>query len=101
MQDAYSPEETPESLKAQMLRQLRLLGEATPGTWEQAVFRLLTGHTRDDLDWSHQPNHTGYQLWIVTFCQLAGELVVQGVVHKEVRGGRSFMSAAPQPEASN
>ena len=96
----FQVEETPQSLKAQMVRQLRLLGEATAGVWEQAVFGLLTGHSRVDLDWSHQPNRTGYRLWIATFSQLVGELVVQGAVRREVRNGRSFLSAAPA-EASN
>ena len=56
-------EETSASLKAQMLRQLRLLGEATSDGWERAVFQTLTGGTREDVDWNCQENYAGYALF--------------------------------------
>jgi hypothetical protein len=89
MQTAGS--ETIHSLKAQMMTQLRLLGVTTPGRWEEAVFRVLTGHTRDELDWSYRPNITGYRHWVATFGQLVAELVLEGLVKHEQRDGQSLV----------
>jgi hypothetical protein len=88
------------SLKTQMLRQLRLLGEATPGSWERAVFRVVTGGTREQLDWSYQPNRTGYAAWIATFGQLAAELSEEGSVAREKREGKIYMYATLTGPAS-
>jgi hypothetical protein len=89
-----------QSLKAWMLQKLKLLGEATAATWEQAVFQGLTGRTRHDVDWSDEDNQTGYGLWISIFGKLAGELVAEGAVTREMRSGRAVLVATPQPEGS-
>ena len=89
-----------QALKPWMLQKLRLLGEATAATWEQAVFQGLTGKTRYDVDWSDEANCTGYSLWIAMFGRLVGELVVEGAVTREMRDGRSVLFPTPQPAGS-
>ena len=93
-------EETSASLKAQMLRQLRLLGEATSDGWERAVFQTLTGGTREDVDWNCQENYAGYALWLRTFGGLVAELIVEGAVLREERDGRVVMFARPAEQVS-
>jgi hypothetical protein len=93
--------ETVHSLKSHMLAQLRQLGMTTPGCWEQAVFEVLTGGTRDDVDWSYLPNHTGYARWVATFGQLVAELILEGLVTREHRGGRAIVFMSPQAVLSN
>jgi hypothetical protein len=93
-------QETSASLKAQMLRQLRLLGEATSDGWERAVFQALTGGTREDVDWDHQENYAGYALWLQTFGVLVAELITEGAVVREERDGRIVMFARPAEQVS-
>jgi len=93
-------EETSASLKAQMLRQLRLLGEATSDGWERAVFQALTGGTREDVDWDQQEDYAGYALWLQTFGLLVAELVTEGAVLREERNGRVVMFARPAGQVS-
>ena len=93
-------EETSASLKAQMLRQLRLLGEATSDGWERVVFKTLTGGTREDVDWDHQENYAGYALWLQTFGHLVAELIIEGAVLREERDGRVVMFARPAEQLS-
>ncbi len=93
-------EETSASLKAQMLRQLRLLGEASSDGWERAVFQALTGGTREDVDWDHQDNYAGYALWLQTFGLLVAELITEGTVHREARDGNYLMFARPREQVS-
>jgi hypothetical protein len=83
--------ETPSSLRALMVAQLRLLGEATVADWEREVFRAVTGRTREDVDWSYSLNHVGYALWLRAFGYTAAELIVRGEVIKEHRGGQPLM----------
>ena len=87
-------------LKSWMLRKLRLLGEATAGTWEQAVFQGLTGMTRHDVDWSDQVTHQGYSYWIALFGKLVGELVAEGAVVRDMRNGRTVLFPTPHREGS-
>ena len=96
MQVAANVPDTAHSLKTQMLRQLRLLGEATPAGWEEAVFRVITGGTRKELDWSYPPNREGYSLWIATFGQLAAE---RGVANVEFRTASAVTADPPDRSA--
>ena len=88
-------EETPASLRAQMLHELRLLGEATAPTWERAVFRALTGRQRDDLDWDHGENYLGYIAWLRAFAHSVAELVTEGAVVVEERDGETILVPLP------
>jgi hypothetical protein len=88
---------TPEALKSEMIRQLRLMGEATPAALEQTVFRALTGKGREDLDWSYAENVMSYGFWIATFTQLVAELIRDGSVVQEERDGRGILFAQPTP----
>ena len=93
-------EVTNASLKACMLAQLRLLEEATSDAWERAVFRSLTGGTREDVDWSHRENFAGYALWVQTFGHLVAELITEGAVLTMKRDGKFVMFARPVEQAS-
>ena len=93
-------EVTSASLKARMLGQLRLLGEATSDAWERAVFRSLTGGTREDVDWSQRENFAGYALWVQTFGHLVAELITEGAVLTVKRNGKFVMFARPAEQPS-
>ena len=69
-------------VKSEMLRHLARLEETTPDLWERSVFESLTGHTREDVDWSIEGNHAGYYTWIRSFDQLISELEEDGFVKK-------------------
>ena len=69
-------------MKSEMLRQLSCLDETTPDLWERAVFEALTGHKREDVDWSIEDNHAGYYTWMRSFDQLISELEEDGYVKK-------------------
>ncbi len=68
------------AMKSEMLKQLNLLNETTPDEWERAVFKSLTGHRREDVDWNVPDNHAGYYTWIRSFDQLISELEEEGYV---------------------
>jgi hypothetical protein len=67
-------------MKSEMLRQLSHLQETTPDLWERAVFKSLTGFTREDVDWGCDDNQAGYYTWIRSFDQLICELEEDGFV---------------------
>jgi hypothetical protein len=69
-------------VKSEMLRHLARVEETTPDSWERAVFKSLTGHTREDVDWSIGDNHAGYYTWIRSFDRLISELEEDGYVYK-------------------
>lgn len=75
-------------MKDEMIRAIRELGSATPEDWERAVFKRLTGHERDDVDFEVDDNQAGYFLWLKTFDRLVGELVDDGYVAAEGEGDR-------------
>jgi hypothetical protein len=78
-------------VKITMMRVLRKLGPTTPKIWEQAVFRALTGHAHDEVDWDFEDNQAGYYLWIKTFDGLVEELVEDGHVRfVEQESGRAL-----------
>jgi hypothetical protein len=79
-------------VKSEMLRHLAHAEETTPDSWERAVFKSLTGHTREDVDWSIKDNHAGYYMWIRSFDQLISELEEDGYVEKaNVRGNQKVL----------
>jgi hypothetical protein len=67
-------------VKSEMIRQLARLEETTPDLWERAVFESLTGHKREDVDWSIEDNQAGYYTWVRSFDQLITELKDDGYV---------------------
>jgi hypothetical protein len=71
---------TPALLRSEMVQQLQSLGSASPDEWERAVFRALTGHDREDVDWDFEDNQAGYYTWIRSFDGFAQELVDDGFV---------------------
>jgi hypothetical protein len=84
---------TPASLRSEMVRQIHRLGEATPDTWERAVFESLVGATREDVDWDFEDNQAGYYTWLKAFDQYAQELVDDGFVEVLERDGASLFVA--------
>jgi hypothetical protein len=70
-------------IKSEMIRQLHELGPTTPDLWECSVFKALTGHDREEVDWSMKDNHAGYYTWIRSFDQLIEELIEDGYVRVE------------------
>ena len=74
-------------VKSEMVKQIRRLGSCTPDTFERAVFKALTGHEREEVDWDVADNQAGYYTWLKSFDQLTKELVEDGYVREE-EGGR-------------
>jgi len=65
-------------VKSEMVRQLEALGPTTPSLWKQAVFRALTDHEWEDVDWDFEDNKAGAFLWILAFDELVEELLEDG-----------------------
>ena len=82
-------------IKSEMIRQLNALGPTTPDAWERSVFKALTGHDRDEVDWSVEDNHAGYYTWIKSFDRLIGELVEDGYVRVEPAEGSKQRTLIP------
>jgi hypothetical protein len=78
-------------MKSEMVGIIRELGATNPDEWERAVFRALTGHDREDVDWDFEDNHAGYFTWIKSFDRLARELVEDGFVRQETRDGAEVL----------
>jgi hypothetical protein len=74
-------------MKTQMLRSLAELGPTTPDDWERAVFKAVTGHDREEVDWGSEDNQAGYFTWIKSFDNLVEELAEDGFVQVEDLGG--------------
>lgn len=51
---------------------------------QRSVFRVLTSHDRQDVDWSFEDNQAGYYTWIRSFDELIDELIEDGHVSVEV-----------------
>jgi hypothetical protein len=67
-------------VKSEIVDQIRDLGATTPDELERAVFKALTGHERDDVDWDVEGNQAGYYTWVKSFDQMIGELVEDGYI---------------------
>jgi hypothetical protein len=70
-------------IKSEMIRQIQRLGPTTPDALEQAVFKAVTGHERNEVDWDIEDNQAGYYAWIKSFDQLISELVEDGYIRVE------------------
>jgi hypothetical protein len=79
-------------VRSEIVKQIGLLGPTTPDQLEQAVFRALTGHGRDEVDWDVEDNQAGYHMWLKSFDTLIGELVEDGyiLVEKSDDGGQQL-----------
>jgi len=70
-------------VKSEMVRQIRRLGPTTPDELERAVFKAVTGHDREEVDWEIGDNQAGYFTWLKSFDQLITELVEDGYIRVE------------------
>jgi hypothetical protein len=70
-------------LKSEIVRQIHRLGPTLPDQLERAVFRALTGHDREEVDWDVQDNQAGYFSWLKSFDQMVKELVEDGYILEE------------------
>lgn len=84
-------------IKSEMVRQLRTLGATTPDEWERAVFRAVTGHDREEVDWRIEDNQAGYYSWIKSFDSLIGELIEDGYVRSEQAAESNERTLIPVP----
>ncbi|NQT40561.1 MAG: hypothetical protein HQ581_23920 [Planctomycetes bacterium] len=73
-------------VKSEMVKQIRRLGPTTPDQFERTVFRALTGHDRDEVDWDIEDNQAGYYTWLKSFDELISELVEDGYIRIEDEG---------------
>ena len=82
-------------MKSEIIDQMRHLGSATPGELERAVFKSLTGHDREEVDWDIEDNQAGYFTWMKSFDQLLVELIEDGYMSKE--GPSTLVAMQPEP----
>jgi len=73
-------------VKSEMVKQIRRLGPTTPDQFERTVFKALTGHDRDEVDWDIEDNQAGYYTWLKSFDELISELVEDGYIRIEDEG---------------
>jgi len=85
-------------MKSNMVQQLANLGEATPEDLQRAVFRVLTGHRWEDVDWDREDNQAGAFLWIRTFDEFLAELAADGYVRTEQHGDKLVVVANEHDE---
>lgn len=83
--------DTTAALMSEMVRQIRNLGEATPDQWERAVFKALTGHTREDVDWEVEDNQAGYFTWLQSFDHHAALLAEDGYIRRFEKNGEAYV----------
>jgi len=69
-----------------IVKQVRRLGPTTPDELERAVFKDLTGHDREEVDWDIKDNQAGYYTWIKSLDGLIAELVDDGYILAEDPG---------------
>ena len=84
-----------------MVKQIRRLGPTTPDQFERAVFKALTGHDREEVDWDQEDNQAGYYTWVKSFDQLINELVEDGYILVEERRVLKPSEADPQVDYSH
>lgn len=70
-------------VKSEIVNQIRRLGATTPDDLERAVFRAITGHDREEVDWEVEDNQAGYYTWVKSFDQLIAELIEDGYIRTE------------------
>lgn len=88
-------------MKSIMVKRLHELGPTTPNEWERAVFRELTDHDRDEVDWDFEDNQAGYYMWMRSFDDLVAELVDDGYVREQTSdGGKKLVPLDAEPSIS-
>jgi hypothetical protein len=87
-------------VKSAIVDQIRRLGRATPDELERAVFRALTGHEREEVDWEHEDNQAGYYTWLKSFDQLVAELIEDGYITTEEPSALAATQSEPQSQYS-
>ena len=88
-------------VKSEMVRQIRRLDSATPDDLVRAVFKALTGHDREEVDWDLEDNQAGYYTWLRSFDDLITELVEDGYVRIEKPGRLVPTESEPHGEYSH
>ena len=73
-------------VKSEIVNQIRRLGATTPDDLEQAVFKALVGHGREEVNWDIEDNQAGYYSWIKSFDGFINELIEDGYIHIEESG---------------
>jgi len=88
-------------IKSAMIRELHRLGATDPDSWERAVFKALTGSTREDVNWEKPDNQAGYYVWIKEFDALIEELAEDGYVlieHEPETGKKRLLPTDNDPD---
>jgi len=93
--------DTKSLVKSEIVSQIRRLRRANPDELERAVFRALTGHDREDVDWEIEDNQAGYYAWIKSFDQLVVELIEDGYIVSEEPSALVATEAEPQVQFSH
>lgn len=75
--------DAPALVKSEIVKQIRRLGPTTPDALERAVFKALSGHDRDEVDWDVRDNQAGYYSWVRSFDQQISELAEDGYISVE------------------
>jgi len=88
-------------VKSEIVNQIRRLGPATPDVLERAVFRAITGHDHDEVDWDIEDNKAGYYTWVKSFDHLIHELIEDGHLLREDSGTLVPTEAEPLSEYSH
>jgi len=70
-------------IRSVIIRQIRALGPTTSDRLEAAVFKAITGHARDEVDWDVEDNQAGYYLWLKTFDNYVEQLIEDGFIRIE------------------
>lgn len=73
-------------VKSQIVDQIRKIGPVTPDGLEQAVFKALVGHSREEVDWEDEGNQAGYYTWVKAFDGLINELIEDGFIFVTEQG---------------
>jgi hypothetical protein len=60
----------------------------------------MTGHEREDVDWSIEDNQAGYYTWFKSFDQLIGELVEDGYIRVEGDEHRQLIPTETEPQSA-
>lgn len=73
-------------VKSKIVDEIRDLGPTSPDELERAVFKSITGHSREEVDWDIDDNQAGYYTWLKSFDGLIGELIEDGYITVQQEG---------------
>ena len=88
-------------VKSKIVDQIREIGPTTPDELEQAVFKALVGHDREEVDWEIEGNQAGYFTWVKAFDGLVHELIEDGFIRVTEQGTLAPTEADPISEYSH